>query len=332
MAGVHPPPFARSLSWSVRVAVVTASLAVSCQSASPDPAALATAGASNSKGGSVSGASTGGAGVPAGGSASAGASTGGNVPVFGGTNSAGGDVAGSSSGGSGSAGSAGAASSDYCAGRAGLTFCETFEALPAGATVASASWTPAINGDGEVVIDDQVAHGGAHSLKVHGSGFSTFLVLSGGGFPPTTGPLHVRLFMRLAEAMTGGHNTFLVADTQAAPGAGNSFRLGEMNAMLMYTVNGDTHGALANENYYNDHLPGAALGPLTWSCLELVLDHQKPEVAVTLDGKSVTDLHHVDWALDAYDTLRFGFEKYAGPVGDVWYDDIAVGTTSLGCN
>jgi hypothetical protein len=253
------------------------------------------------------------------------------VTIVGGTNSAGG-ASGSSSAGSSNAGMAGAASSDYCSARAGLTFCDTFEAHPAGAAQALAPWTPAVNGDGEVVIDDQVAHAGTHSLKVHGSGFSTFLVLNGGGFPPTTGPLHVRLFMRLAEAMTGGHNTFLVADTQAAPGAGNSFRFGEMNAMLMYTVSGDTHGALANENYYTDHLPGAALAPLAWSCVELVLDHQKPEVAVSLDGVSVTDLHHVDWALDAYDTLRFGFEKYAGPVSDVWYDDIAVGTAPLGCN
>jgi hypothetical protein len=252
------------------------------------------------------------------------------VSAFGGTNSAGGGE--SASAGSGGAAVAGAGSSDYCAARAGLTFCETFEAQPAGAAQAKAPWTPAINGDGEVAIDDQVAHGGKHSLKVRGSGFSTFLVLNGGGFPPTTGPLHVRLFMRLAEAMTAGHNTFLVADTQAAPGAGNSFRFGEMNAMLMYTVSGDTHGALANENYYSDHLPGAALAPLNWSCVELVLDHQKPEVAVSLDGKSVPDLHHADWALDAYDTLRFGFEKYAGPVSDVWYDDIAIGTAPLGCN
>lgn len=53
---------------------------------------------------------------------------------------------------------------------------------------------------------------------------------------------------------------------------------------------------------------------------------------MSLDGKTIDDLHHTDWALDAYDTLRFGFEKYAGPVSDVWSDDIAVGTAPLGCN
>ncbi len=113
-------------------------------------------------------------------------------------------VSGNSSAGSANAGSAGAAGSDYCAARAGLTFCETFEAQSAGPAQAKPPWTPAVNGDGEVVIDDQVAHSGAHSLKVHGSGFSTFLVLNGGAFPPTTGPLHVRMFMRSDEAMTAG--------------------------------------------------------------------------------------------------------------------------------
>jgi len=36
--------------------------------------------------------------------------------------------------------------------------------------------------------------------------------------------------------------------------------------------------------------------------------------------------------LDTYDSVRFGFEKYAGPAIDIWYDDIAIGTERIGCN
>ena len=43
------------------------------------------------------------------------------------------------------------------------------------------------------------------------------------------------------------------------------------------------------------------------------------------------DLHHTDWPLDNYDIVRFGFEKYAGPGLDLWYDDIAIGTERIGC-
>lgn len=306
-------------------------LGCSASTAAPDPeaqsgtAGRAPANAGSSSGGVSSTAGSGGDGAlvaGAAGSGAGGAATGGSSA---GTTAAGGMT-------SGSAGSAGAAVTDYCKPRDGLSLCETFEGQASGAAQAKPPWAPAVNGDGQVTIDDTLAHGGAHSLKVHGSGFSTFLVLSGAPLTPATGRLHVRFFMRMAEAMTAGHNTFLVADTAAAPGAGNAFRLGEMNAMLMYTVSGDTHGALANQNYYTDQLPGAALQPLTWACLEIALDHAKPEIQVWLDGKEIADLHHTDWALDSYDTLRFGFEKYAGPVSDVWYDDIAVGTVPLGCN
>jgi hypothetical protein len=316
--------------------MLLACLALGCSptGSSPDPGTGGSA--ANGNAGSSSAGGTASAGTSASGGSGAGTAAGGAAGTSSSAGSAtagSGNLAGSGGGAAaGSPGTGGGGSVDYCSARAGLSLCETFENQPAGAAQAKPPWTPAINGDGQVVIDDQLAHSGKQSLKIHGSGFSTFLVLSGAPFPPTSGPLHVRMYVRLAEPMTGGHNTFLVADTQAAPGAGNAFRLGEMNAMLMYTVMGDTHGALANDNYYTDHLPGAALTALGWSCLEISLDHQKPEVQVSLDGKAIDDLHHTDWALDAYDTLRFGFEKYAGPVSDVWYDDIAVGTAPLGCN
>ena len=42
-------------------------------------------------------------------------------------------------------------------------------------------------------------------------------------------------------------------------------------------------------------------------------------------------MHHTDYPLDNYDNLRFGFEKYAGPALEAWYDDIAVGSERIGC-
>ena len=65
--------------------------------------------------------------------------------------------------------------------------------------------------------------------------------------------------MRLSRAMAGGHNAFILADPYAMQGTGNNVRIGEMNAMLMYTIMGDGHGALSNQNFYNDGKPGVAL-------------------------------------------------------------------------
>jgi hypothetical protein len=164
------------------------------------------------------------------------------------------------------------------------------------------------------------------------SGFAAFLVFHDEKvLPAVSGRFYVRAFMRLSAAMTSGHNTFIVADQAATPGAGNALRFGEMHQMLMYTVAGDAHGALANENFYNDQIVGAALSAGKWGCVELMIDSDMPELRVWLDGAEVPDLHRTDFPVDPYDALRFGFEKYAGPESEIFYDDLAIGGEPIGC-
>lgn len=230
------------------------------------------------------------------------------------------------------AGSAGAAgSSSPCSARPGLLFCDDFEAT--GRTFA-APWSISAIGEGTVTLEDgPFAHSGSKSVHVHGTEYQTLLAFHDPAvLPRANGRFFVRAFLRLGEPMTGGHNTFLVADTFAAPNAGNALRVGEMNAMLMMTVAGDTHGYLSNQNFYNDGKLGAVIPAEKYACLELLLDAPNTEIQVWLDGVTVTDLHVTDLAHENYDQLRFGFEKYAGPVADIWYDDIALGSERVGCN
>lgn len=309
------------------LAIVATAFALACSEGSPSQPTVSEPAGSSAIGNAGAAGAAGGA-APAGGAA--GSSTGGAGAAAGGhENTAGASVGGSSSAGvGGTSGEAG-----FCRARSGLAFCEDFEGFASGAPTFAPPWTVAINGEGTVGISDEQKHAGARSLRVFGGGFSTFLVYRDAKvLPASSGRFYLRVFMRLSEAMTAGHNTFIVGDLSASPGAGNALRLGEMNQMLMYTVAGDTHGALANENYYTDHLPGAALAAGSWSCLEMSLDSSKPELRVWLDGAEIADLHHADFPVDAYDTLRFGFEKYAGPAGEIFYDDLAIGSEPIGCN
>jgi len=102
--------------------------------------------------------------------------------------------------------------------------------------------------------------------------------------------------------------------------------------MLMMTVAGDTHGYLSNKNVYNDGKPGVVFTPGTWTCVELSFDPAATTIDVWVDGREVPDMHPTDIQQDQYDDLHFGFEKYAGPVSDIWYDDVAVGTSRITCN
>ncbi len=224
--------------------------------------------------------------------------------------------------------------SDPCAARAGLVFCDTFEAATA---PLSAPWSTSIIGGGTVTVDSTTpAHSGIKSIHVSDgdADYDTLLVLhSTSVLPAPAGRFYVRAFVRLGSAMSAGHNTLILADLFASQGQGNNLRLGEDYQMLMYTVMGDAHGALSNANYYNDGmLPGIQFTADTWTCLEVLLDSKKPEIDVWVGGMEIPDLHHTDFPLDDYDNLRFGFEKYAGPALDVWYDDIAVGTQPIGCD
>jgi hypothetical protein len=244
----------------------------------------------------------------------------------GGSNGGRGGGAGTAAGGTGGA-------TDPCAARSGLRFCDTFESKSVGTFATAAPWV--LQG-GTVTIDGTTpAHSGNKSVRVHATDndYDTLFVLHDATIlPAPNGRFFLRAYMRLSRAMVDGHNAFIIADPYAMQGTGNNVRIGEMNSMLMYTIMGDGHGALSNQNYYNDRKPGVAFTPSTWVCLEALIDHTRPEIDVWVDGTEVPDLHHTDWPLDTYDSVRFGFEKYAGPGIDVWYDDIAIGTERIGCN
>jgi polysaccharide lyase-like protein len=231
-------------------------------------------------------------------------------------------------------GASDAAGGEPCAARAGLLFCDTFESATA---TPAAPWSTSIIGSGTVSVDSTTpAHSGTKSIHVaDGDGdYDTLLVLHDASvLPAPAGRFYFRAFIRLGAPMSAGHNTFILGDVFASPGQGNNLRLGEDYQMLMYTVMGDAHGALSNANYYNDGmLPGVQFSPQTWTCLEVLLDSKKPEIDVWVEGSEIPDLHHTDYPLDDYDDLKFGFEKYAGPALDVWYDDIAIGTQPIGCD
>ena len=276
------------------------------------------AGAAGSAGGAA-GATTGGAG---------GGATSGRGGTGGGPGAAGAGGRGGTDGGAGRGGASGGTggAANACASRPGLIFCDSFEAATAGSTPSAAPWSTQIIGAGTVTIDGtQSTPGGQRSVHMSGGSndYDTLLVLRSASILPTSGGrFYVRFFARFNRALATGHNTFLLADVFARQGQGNNFRFGEDGGFLEYTTLGDSNAG---------HATGVPIAPATWTCIEILLDHVKPEIDVWINGAEIADMHHTNYPLDNYDNLRFGFEKYAGPALEVWYDDIAVGTERIGC-
>jgi hypothetical protein len=273
-------------------------------------------------------------------------STGGTSPGTGGAaggagHASGGGGAGGRAGGAGAAGNGGVAGAGtggvgpgHCGTRPGLVFCDDFEADAPGAP--PSPWATTESAPTEVTVDGtSPAASGTKSIHVvtTSNDYDTFLALHDTAVLPVAGgKLYLRFYIRLAMGMTMGHNTFVRGDLYASPGTGNNLLFSEDNFMIMESINNDGQAAMANNNYYTDGKIGANVPAGVWTCVELLLDHNAPAIDVWVNGTEVPDLHQTKWGIDAYDYLRFGFEKYAGPASELWYDDIAIGTQPLGCN
>ena len=299
-------------------------------------------------GGCISAQSPRGAGGAAGGEGGQTGSSSGGHGAGGSTGSGGALPDAGATGGSSGAGGAGTggAVGNPCSARAGLLFCDDFEAWPTGSPPAGTRWTTSA-ATGAISVDSSTGSAPAHSgsRSVHfvptSNSFDTFLIFHDPAtLPAPGGKFFLRFFVRLASGMTGGHNTFMTADLFANPGQGNAVRVGEQQHMLMMTVAGDAHGFLSNQNFYNDGKPGVIFPAGAWTCFEMSFDPASTTLDVWVNGTEVPDMHPTNIMLDTYDTLRFGFEKYAGfsddpDAGaaslDLWYDDVAIGTQRIGC-
>jgi hypothetical protein len=218
----------------------------------------------------------------------------------------------------------------------GLLFCDDFESRPLGAAFTAPWSTIGVAGSSAITVDDSVpAHSGTHSVLTHpaSDAFQTLLVYHDPVvLPVASARFYLRAQIRFGGPMSPQHNTFLIADLFSAPGGGMTARVGEDNQMLMMSVGGDAHSYLSNMSFYQNMLPGIQFPVGQWVCFEMMSDASNGSLDVWVDRQEVPDLHVTGLTHENYDALRFGFEKYAGPATDIWWDDIAVGTQPIGCD
>jgi hypothetical protein len=305
---------------------VTAGSGGSATGAGATGGALAGTGGATGGGSGASGRGGTGGASGAGGSGGSGGAAGGGRGGTGGGNAGRGGGAGTATGGGGG-GSGGGTGNPSCASRPGLIFCDDFESASPGSTPSAAPWsTSMVASSGTVTIDGAMsAPGGQRSVHISDSAtdYDTLLVLHSSSILPTSGGrFYLRFMARFGSALSSGHNVFVLADLFTAQGQGHNFRFGEDSNYLEYTTLSDANAG---------HATGLTIAPNTWTCIEILLDHVKPEIDVWIDGAEIADMHHTDYPLDNYDNVRFGYEKYAGPEMEIWYDDIAIGTQPIGC-
>jgi hypothetical protein len=175
-------------------------------------------------------------------------------------------------------------------------------------------------------LDTTEHFGGSKSLKVTSPGAFNFRML--GVTVPAT--FWVRLHMRSDQDFgQADHNAFFVAMTDANyHNSATSVEFSEQFGCLQLNEH-DTNYPMA------DSTGKACGGPLlpknTWHCVEAMFDGTSGNVQIYTNGTKIVDA--VGWARAkaTFKIFEFGFGDYNGPGRNIWYDDVAIATSRVGC-
>lgn len=206
----------------------------------------------------------------------------------------------------------------------------------------SGRWSTSVrdcSGTGTATVDSSKAHSGSKSIRVDGkTGYCNHAfvgtTLSGGG------PLYVRFWINHTTALPTGHVAF--AAMKDANDGGKDLRMGGQNQALQWNRESDDATLPAQSPV------GVSMSkPLptnTWSCIEYGIDGghlttwlNGSEVAgLIADGTPTSDVDNQwvqsrpGWSPSLQD-LRLGWESYAQGDDTLWFDDIAVSSSKIGC-
>ncbi|SBT42462.1 cellulose-binding domain-containing protein [Micromonospora auratinigra] len=229
------------------------------------------------------------------------------------------------------------------AGCAGAVLCDGFENQTG--TTPAGDWSvvnPDCAGAGRAVVDGATAHSGSRAVRIDGAGgyCNHVFVRSTRDLGALGAVRYGRFWVRHSTALPTDHVT-LLAMTDAADG-NRDLRMGGQNGALQWNRASD------DATLPEQSPAGVALSlPLPtgrWSCLEFMVDGGTGQLRTWLDGAAVTGLtadgvptHDIDgqwynrtWRPRLTD-LKLGWESYGGGADTLWFDDVALGTTRIGC-
>jgi polysaccharide lyase-like protein/cellulose binding protein with CBM2 domain len=222
-----------------------------------------------------------------------------------------------------------------------LLICDGFESQTG--STPSGAWSvvnPNCSGTGTAAIDTAIAHSGSRSLRVNGAeGYCNHVLVKSS--TALTGTVwFARFYVRHTMALPTAHVT-MVAMRDGNDG-GRDLRMGGQNGRLQWNRESDDQTLPAQSP------AGVALSAVlptnTWSCVEFMVNGSNGQMQTWLNGTDVPGLREdgvptadIDqqWLSRTFrpglTDFRLGWESYGVGADVLWYDDVAVGASRIGC-
>jgi hypothetical protein len=204
----------------------------------------------------------------------------------------------------------------------GVLFCDGFEQ-------GLGAWQQIEQTNGTIGVDMTHVHRGAYAVRAHMNA-----ITQQGGNPSVTidhtqtWPTHywVRFFAYAPSPFPPSNGALLNLIDSA-----NNY-----DGLQLYLSPTAAHVSMTTYNTGNDHTWGSmtALPLDQWVCFEVDADSQTGAVNVALNGAAIGPLSMTGFTLPSPDVTKLGlgfFNAKTQPAYDVWFDDVIVDATPIGC-
>ncbi|KAJ3029793.1 hypothetical protein HDV00_009434 [Rhizophlyctis rosea] len=196
-------------------------------------------------------------------------------------------------------------------------------------------WSTVVSSSGgSAVLDSSKAHSGSNSIKVTSSGGyanHVFFGLSDISSVKAGGDIYGRYWANFQTALTQDHVTFMSMDDPVA----TNLRMGGQFGVVDWNRASDD--SIMPDGSPQSIAASTAITAGKWTCFEFHLSPSTGQIETWIDGAAISGLTTPQsrWG-SSYkpnpSSWGLGWESYGSGANTIWYDDLALSNSRIGCS
>lgn len=247
-----------------------------------------------------------------------------------------------------------------------MALCDDFESTPAGSGPDASRWVMmspnCSDKSGSAVVDTAQFRSGGRSMRItSGANYCGHTFMASNIVASMGNTIYGRYYLRLSQALGDAHITFMsMCDGTDAAARSGDCSVSTNNGSMLQTkskelrMGGQSGIVMWNRELDDATVPSLSpagiamsskLTPNEWHCIEFGVDQAAGTLQTWINGvahsglqidASATGEVDANWLRNGnwrpmLKDIKLGWEQYSGAGTTVWYDDVALHTSRIGC-